>query len=940
MQDIQYIGEHLWPGTLGHALVVLAFISALFSGISYLRHTNLKESPDATSWKRLGRIGFIVHFLSIFGVIGLIFFMMINHYYEYNYVFEHVSDHLPMQYIFSAFWEGQEGSFLLWMFWHVVLGAILLRTAGRWEGPVLAVINLVQLILVSMILGVYISGSIKIGVSPFILLRDAMDAPIFQQADYLSKIKGSGLNPLLQNYWMTIHPPTLFLGFASTIVPFAFAIGGLWTKQYREWTKPALPWALFSAGILGTGILMGGAWAYEALSFGGYWAWDPVENMSLVPWIVLIAGVHANLIAKNTGFSLRTSFLFYILTFLLILYSTFLTRSGILGDSSAHAFTQMGLEWQLVGFMAIIAGLSGFLLARNYKSIPTPQKEESIQSREFWMFIGTLVLLFSAILISFTTSIPVYNKVFDLFGNIFNVDVSSWHRSTPVEPIPHYNKYQLWIAVAVAVLSSMAQIMRYREASWKTRSRVILKHSAISLLLAGALYFLISLWIDTYSWQYAILLFAGSYAVVANLDYIITFLKGNIKAGASAIAHLGFALMLIGLVTSGLNKYHISVDPFIERGLTEGSDPGKNITLIKGSPRFMEGYWVQYVGDSIVGNTRKIEMRYWKLNEEGQIIEKFTLFPNIVYDRNFTKVQASNPATKRYLDKDVFTYIAALPAAQMDIEEAKKIEDSLKYNNITLLPGDTASIGKLTFELLSTTTGDISEDYHPLPGDLPVGANIAVREEGNDSTYLVRPMVVVKQNLVYHYPAQVNDLNLRVRLMEDAVGSTYYPSEDMEFETFSAGEGESFNYKDMNISVLGLKRDGKHQNYAPEEGDLAVNASLQIAHGDNIYEAEPLFLIRGERPMDFKSVIPDLGLHIHFSYIDPVEQKFRFNIGQSPSVKPSFPIAAATGVPRDDIIVLEATIFPGINLFWGGSVLMMVGFFLAMGYRLSARRAG
>ncbi|MDV7399460.1 cytochrome c biogenesis protein CcsA, partial [Arthrospira platensis SPKY1] len=100
-------------------------------------------------------------------------------------------------------------------------------------------------------------------------------------------MQGSGLNPLLQNYWMTIHPPTLFLGFASTAIPFAYAIAGLWTKEHQAWLKPALPWALFSGAILGTGILMGGAWAYEALSFGGYWAWDPVENMSLVPWLIL-----------------------------------------------------------------------------------------------------------------------------------------------------------------------------------------------------------------------------------------------------------------------------------------------------------------------------------------------------------------------------------------------------------------------------------------------------------------------------------------------------------------------------------------------------------------------------------------------------------------------------------------------------------------------------
>ena len=113
----------------------------------------------------------------------------------------------------------------------------------------------------------------------------------------------TGLNQLLQNYWMVIHPPILFLGFASTIVPFAYAVAGLWKKDYSSWTKQVMPWALFSAAILGLGIMMGARWAYESLNFGGYWAWDPVENASMVPWLVLVAGIHTMLIYNSTGHS-------------------------------------------------------------------------------------------------------------------------------------------------------------------------------------------------------------------------------------------------------------------------------------------------------------------------------------------------------------------------------------------------------------------------------------------------------------------------------------------------------------------------------------------------------------------------------------------------------------------------------------------------------------
>jgi cytochrome c-type biogenesis protein CcmF len=149
--------------------------------------------------------------------------------------------------------------------------------------------------------------------------------------DYMQSIKdGNDLNPLLQNYWMVIHPPVLFMGFASATIPFAFAIAGLWKKKIGEWTQPALPWALFSSAVLGVGIMMGGQWAYESLTFGGYWAWDGKRIAGTL--MIGIAGVHTLLIYRSTGQSGFHLYLF-ILAFAFVLYSTFLTRSGILGET-------------------------------------------------------------------------------------------------------------------------------------------------------------------------------------------------------------------------------------------------------------------------------------------------------------------------------------------------------------------------------------------------------------------------------------------------------------------------------------------------------------------------------------------------------------------------------------------------------------------------------
>src|ERR1043166_7693690 len=299
---MEYVGEHLGIGKLGNVFVILSFAFALLSSTSYLFAS--RENDDTSSWKRIARISFRLHSFSVFGIIGTLFIMLWNHYFEFHYVWQHSNREMPMRYILSCFWEGQEGSFLLWTFWHCVIGLILQRTAKTWEAPVLSMIALVQVFLASMLLGINI-GDYHLGSNPFtVLMRqhpDFMNIPLFTDPNYAlnPQFNGRGLNPLLQNYWMTIHPPTLFLGFALTVVPFAYAIAALYKKKFSDWIAPAIPWTFFSVMILGTGILMGAAWAYESLSFGGFWAWDPVENASLVPWMTLVGAAHVMMIYKH-----------------------------------------------------------------------------------------------------------------------------------------------------------------------------------------------------------------------------------------------------------------------------------------------------------------------------------------------------------------------------------------------------------------------------------------------------------------------------------------------------------------------------------------------------------------------------------------------------------------------------------------------------------------
>lgn len=648
-----FLNEHLWLGHLGHFLIITAFFAALLAVVAYVF---AEYSKNEAQWKRLARASFIAHGTSVIGIFILLFIMILNHWFEYHYAWRHSSRELDMKYVISCFWEGQEGSFLLWEFWGAILGFILIKTAKIWENTVMTVVAVTQTFLASMVLGVYAFGY-KIGSNPFVLLRDEMaDAPIFQRPDYLNMIAdGNGLNPLLQNYWMTIHPPVLFVGFASALIPFAYAIAALWRKDFEGWVKPALPWALFSVGILGTGILMGGAWAYESLSFGGFWAWDPVENMSFVPWLLLVAGVHLHLVYRYTKHGLFSAFLFYILGWLMVLYSTFLTRSGILGDTSVHAFTDLGMSGQLLIYMGAYFIPAIVLLAIRYKSIPSPTQEEAFLSREFWMFIGALVLLLSSVQMVFTTSIPVWNKLFHL------------NLAPPKDVVSHYNSIQIWLALIVALLTAVVQFFSYKLGRVSNMIKWVAYAFFLAILFSIGISFVCDIDVILkygenrnipFLSPYFMFLVAAVYAVLGNLFFFFVVLKRKWKLSGGSITHFGFGLFLVGVLISQHKKEVVSLNTHND-AFGQGFDSQEqalNVLLQKDSVYAMSGYDVTYTGKTNEPHKTIFNVRYQK-KDNGKVIEDFTLHPNLVLNPRMG--DAPNPSTKHYLTKDVFTHITA-----------------------------------------------------------------------------------------------------------------------------------------------------------------------------------------------------------------------------------------------------------------------------------------
>ncbi len=791
MGTINYIGEHNFIGQLGQGFIILSFVAAFLACISfYIANKN-------NTLLNFARIAFKLHALAVVGIIVVLFIMLLNHYFEYQYVFQHSNLEMDMKYILSCFWEGQEGSFLLWTFWNVVLGLILNKQLknSEWEAPVLMIFALVQVFLASMLLGIYI-GDYKIGSNPFLLLREHQDyfnIPVLQNPDYVSKLQGRGLNPLLMNYWMTIHPPTLFLGFSSTLVPFAFAIAALYNKQYQTWQKIALPWTFFSVLILGVGILMGGAWAYEALSFGGFWAWDPVENSSLVPWLVIVAAGHTMIINKNKGGSLFTTHFLSITSFLLVLYSTFLTRSGVLGNASVHAFTDLGMTGQLVLYVLTFVFISVALLLNNsllkvtyiiisillwfatllygykklmlgiwgvssigltvfayYNYFPKEKDEEELYSREFWMFVGSILFLLTSLIITYFTSVPVINK---LFGT----------DKAPPKPFV-YNEWMLPFTVLLMILIATTQFLKYKKTNAKDFYKRLLKTFSISLVFGLAccipLYFLNNTnEISNYNLIFYTLLFTTAlFCVFANIDYWIIVLKGKTKKAGASIAHIGFALIILGVLISTSKKVTLSKNTSNQKVSSLGSDfdDRKSILLKQGDTLPMGPYLITYKGKRKEGINYMFDVDYFKLGKDNKPEYDFTLSPRV--QDNPRMGRSPEPDTKHYLNRDIYTHVT-YGVMEMDTTKAFLNGYSDAKNYVGHI-GDTIIASNALVVIDSIKANKTQEEYLKNDSTLIVTAVLKAITSQSKISYAY-PQYIIKNNVVIPKEDTISELGLK-----------------------------------------------------------------------------------------------------------------------------------------------------------------------------------
>ena len=403
---------------LGSVVIVLAFVSSLAAAVTFFRN---KPGSAAKVPMRL----FYVTAGGIVVSACYMLYLLTSHQFQFTYVAQYSSSSQPLLFLISAFWAGQEGTFLLWTLFVALMGLFFLRKSDDTDTVAMGIVSLfISFLTLLMIIR-----------SPF---RETVNTPT----------DGSGMNPLLQNFWMVIHPPVLFVGYAATIFPFALVISALRRRNYSRWNASGFRWSLFATVSLGAGIIIGGFWAYEVLGWGGYWGWDPVENSSLVPWLTLLALVHGLLIQKKKGSLVRTNMFLAMITFVLVLYATFLTRSGVLQDFSVHSFEDFGIGNYLVGVMivAVVAG-TGFFLTR-LRETRSPKMDLSGLHRELTILLGVYVLCVAGLFVFFCMSSPL---ITGLFGKASQVDVS------------FYNKVNLPVAIAIGLLLGVTPFLGWRE---------------------------------------------------------------------------------------------------------------------------------------------------------------------------------------------------------------------------------------------------------------------------------------------------------------------------------------------------------------------------------------------------------------------------------------------------------------------------------------------
>ncbi len=678
---------------IGGILVKLGFLTCLIAVAAFFE--NHRNGSDRAL--RIGRIAF----LSTVGVVVLIsayqLYNILTHQFQFTYVWSYSSRELSLPLLISTFYAGQEGSFMLWTLYTSLIGVFLMRDSSRkgYEPQVMTAFGSILLMLLLMMV-------LK---NPFALVWESWKGQV--EAGFVPP-NGRGLNPLLQNYWMVIHPQVLFSGFAAMGVPYAYAMAALMKRDYNNWIRPATPWIVYGATVLGCGIMMGGFWAYETLGWGGYWGWDPVENSSLVPWLFAVGTIHTILSQRKSGAFVRTNLVMAMMCFLMVLYSTFLTRSGVLGDTSVHSFVDPGMVvyWFLVGVILLFAGSGLGMLIYRRKEMPKVPPRHSYFSREFALFLGSATLVCAAIFITVGTSSPLITQIFQ--GKTTAVDTS------------YYVTTILPLGILIGLLAGIGQLLYWTRTEHKGIIRILIAPVSVAMALTLGLI----LFYEIKDVLVGLFVFGASFSLAANFMVGWRIIKGEPKYAGGSIAHVGLAIMFLGFVGSA--KY----------------DDKETLSLAQGQGvHCLDGYKLTYTGYKPI-DQEKYAFQV-DVEKDGR---KYTVAP-IMYYSKFNEGLMRNPDIVNLVTKDF--YVAPLSLEQAG---SKEDESAVRYS---FKKGEIKKIGNLEVTFVDFDF-PVDQKAAMLEGrEVKIGALLSVKEYGKTPVEIA-PAKVMNKGEATDKPAVFN----------------------------------------------------------------------------------------------------------------------------------------------------------------------------------------
>lgn len=566
---------HNWPappdwailtGDIGRALIFAALACFVISAAAWF--LSPKKPALQPKLEMIGKLSFLLGTVSFFGSIFCLGSLFVHNQFEYAFVFDHGDAKTALQYKIAGIWAGQEGSFLVWACTSSLFALLASFRAGKYRRWFTASIS----VFLATLAGILAYES------PFVLNRLG--------GHVILPPMGAGLTPSLQNYWVVIHPPTIFSGFGSLVVAAGFGLAAMLTGDIVGYVKHLRPWAILSAAILGLGLCFGGYWAYETLGWGGFWAWDPVENVSFVPWIFELCLIHGLIVQTVKKQWHGANLILAGLPFLIFCYGTFLTRSGFLANASVHSFVEMNHTalWILVGFLVfatfsyyLVYWFKGRKLARETEA--EYDRSEGLNRQKMY----SSAMIFLAALGASTAvgmSVPFF--------------MALAHKNSKVVEPHDYNVVLVWFFIPILILMAVTPFVSWRNLSTKELWQRISNICALTVGAAGLIWagFQFIVWnradegtidfpfhisVPTMPWM-VILTAACTFVIIANAWRMVEMYRASKMSLGGFISHIGAATLMAGMIIS------------------TGLQQKQQVLLMQGDSAEALGYTIKYEG--------------------------------------------------------------------------------------------------------------------------------------------------------------------------------------------------------------------------------------------------------------------------------------------------------------------------------------------------------